>query len=59
MKKAIIATLLSAFVSAEGNDTSSLEYVFQIVRHGARAPMIEDPRFAIEPTQMLTPQGMR
>ena len=44
----------------EDPDMSSLEYVFEIVRHGARAPILDDSkRFPIEPSQMLTPQGMR
>jgi hypothetical protein len=37
----------------------SLKYAFEIVRHGARAPMIDDPGFVNEATQMLTPSGMR
>ena len=35
-----------------------LQYVFEIVRHGARAPMAEDPNFDL-PSEMLTAQGMR
>ena len=47
--------LLIAAVAAE----VSLKYVFEIVRHGARAPIYKDSKFSISDTQMLTPQGMR
>lgn len=41
-------------------DEPKLKYVFEIVRHGARAPMADDTeRFTVSDTQMLTPQGMR
>jgi len=34
--------------------------VFEVVRHGARAPFIDDThRFKVAYTEMLTPQGMR
>ena len=36
-----------------------LKYVFEVVRHGARAPIVDDPVFVREPAQMLTPEGMR
>ena len=38
-----------------------LEYVFEIVRHGARAPMVDDSERFPRTTslQMLTPMGMR
>jgi hypothetical protein len=41
------------------NPDLKLKYVFEIVRHGARAPYINDPRFKREATEMLTPTGMR
>jgi hypothetical protein len=38
----------------------SLKYVFEIVRHGARAPLLTDTeKFKVSDTGMLTPQGMR
>ena len=36
-----------------------LKYVFEIVRHGARAPLMEDPRFTTVGAGQLTPMGMR
>jgi hypothetical protein len=33
--------------------------VFEIIRHGARAPLIPDPHFKVVETGMLSPQGMR
>jgi hypothetical protein len=36
-----------------------LLFVFEIVRHGARAPLKEDKLFPIKPLGTLTPQGMR
>ena len=38
---------------------NSLKYVFEIVRHGARAPLMDDPRFTTVKAGMLTPMGMR
>jgi len=35
-----------------------LIYVFEVVRHGARSPLIHAEGFP-EPPEMLTPQGMR
>jgi len=47
---------LTALVSGE----QTLKYVFEIVRHGARAPLLpDDGRFDISAPGMLTPQGMR
>jgi hypothetical protein len=38
----------------------TLKYVFEVVRHGARAPLIDDgDRFQVSKMGMLTPQGMR
>ena len=39
--------------------SQEVRYVFEINRHGARAPYIYDHRFKTEPTQELTPMGMR
>jgi len=36
----------------------SLEYVFEVVRHGARAPLIASEKFPVQ-SEMLTPMGMR
>jgi hypothetical protein len=36
-----------------------LVYVFELVRHGARAPILADENFLIASKGMLTPQGMR
>jgi len=33
--------------------------VFELVRHGARGPVIEDPDYFADPIGMLTPEGMR
>ena len=33
--------------------------MFEVVRHGARAPIVDDPVFVREPAEMLTPEGMR
>ena len=49
----IILLLLQIIYAAE------LKYVFEITRHGARAPIKEDLRFTMVPKEMLTPQGMR
>ena len=47
---------LAAFVNAE----QTIKYVFEIVRHGARAPLMADTgRFDVSDPGMLTPQGMR
>lgn len=32
----------TVLASAPKDDSKTLEYVFEIVRHGARAPMIDD-----------------
>ena len=60
MKQFILLAVLSVFgVQANvksiqigkdifAKDERKLEYVFEIVRHGARAPMQEDPRFTVE-----------
>jgi hypothetical protein len=53
----IASVLLLSSVSC---NEPKLKYVFEIVRHGARAPMADDTeRFTVSDTQMLTPQGMR
>ena len=61
MKSAVLALLLSAttlmdVVSAE----QKLGFVFEVVRHGARAPLLEEPEgFFKVRTGMLTASGMR
>ena len=40
--------------SQEERDSSSLEYVFEIVRHGARTPVLDDPKFAPLGNEELT-----
>jgi hypothetical protein len=42
--------LLGSVIAIQISQKPTLEYVFEIVRHGARAPMIEDKRFAVEPS---------
>jgi hypothetical protein len=36
-----------------------LGFVFEIVRHGARTALNDDPGYFTVPTGMLTPTGMR
>ena len=51
MKILFIAALLQAVIGVQlEEDVHELQYVFEIVRHGARGPMIEDPRFTKEPS---------
>ena len=40
----VLATSTSAF-SIETDEDRQLQYVFEIVRHGARAPSTPDPKF--------------
>lgn len=63
MKKFVLA--IAALFSEAGavshtrhGEDVELKYVFEIVRHGARAPMGADPNFPL-PSEMLTAQGMR
>merc|ERR1712166_779596 len=66
-KMLILATILCLLVSdlstfsIETDEDRKLEYVFEIVRHGARAPSTPDPKFEKEGTYYyeLTPVGMR
>ena len=45
-------------VSTKGLDADDLVYVFELVRHGARAPILDRPGFPVS-KEMLTPMGMR
>jgi hypothetical protein len=51
----LVLTALASVVQAD----EKLGYVFEIVRHGARAPQIAEPGYFKVPTGMLTAQGMR
>ena len=57
---AILASSSSA-APVDISATQSLKYVFEVVRHGARAPLINDTaRFGdVFITGELTPNGMR
>lgn len=65
MKFVIVPFLLSllpgSYIKEGQIDPSDLklQYAFEVVRHGARAPFAPDPLFTVSKTQMLTPQGMR
>ena len=52
-----IAAAVSAATLSETRD--SLEYVFEITRHGARAPLEKDPHFKAVPPCQLSFIGMR
>ena len=61
MYKSLILLFVLTLVSASDLSQYSLKYVFEIVRHGARAPIIDDTvRFGTNfmPGE-LTPTGMR
>jgi hypothetical protein len=56
----VICILGSALISiffVEGN-AYELKFVFEVVRHGARAPLLGGDIFSVS-KEMLTPQGMR
>ena len=55
MKVLIFIYFLVPLLSA----TDKLGYVFELVRHGARAALIDDPGCFPVDTGMLTPVGMR
>ena len=63
--KSIVLGLLASFwlVLSAPPDPENLElmYTFEIVRHGARSPILDDSvRFPVVPdVGILTPQGMR
>lgn len=60
LSKILIMVATFYTVVQNKDNKSSLEYVFEIVRHGARAPYFDDlKRFHKESREMLTPQGMR
>ena len=48
----VILTLLAVCTAALADD--KLGFVFEIVRHGARSPLIDDPGMFSVPTGMLT-----
>ena len=56
MKSALLLLLASA-TSVLAQD--KLAFVFELVRHGARAPLIYYPGYFDVPTGMLTSEGMR
>ena len=58
-KYLIFATLLIAQIVAESVE-ADLVHVFEVVRHGARAPLVlsEGSDFPVQ-QEMLTPMGMR
>ena len=60
MKSNLTITLLCLlFGSSQILATDKLGYVFELVRHGARAALIDDSEFFNVDTGMLTPSGMR
>ena len=56
---ALASLVLGGCAAEKAVSHLELKYAFEIVRHGARAPMLPDPRFTTEHLQQLTPQGMR
>jgi hypothetical protein len=56
MLRQVLLLLTTTIMACLAQDR--LGFVFELIRHGARAPCWEDPRFPI-PTGMLSPQGMR
>ena len=56
-KSILIQFALISIISASAS--TPLKYVFEIVRHGARAPFLDDPRFTKTGPGELTPMGMR
>ena len=48
---------VSSFASKKDED-DKLHFVFELTRHGARAPMLLTDGYTVE-EGMLTPQGMR
>jgi len=58
LRSCLSLSLLATAALANGSD--KLEFVFEVVRHGARAPLINSDIHAFNvPPQMLTPSGMR
>ncbi len=56
MKKILITSLLSSLLLAD----DKLGFVFELVRHGARAPLIDEPAgYFHVPSGLLTESGMR
>lgn len=54
-----LLTVLLHLSFCQAQEDYQLEYVFELVRHGARAQQKNDTKFTIVPSEMLTPQGMR
>ena len=56
MKKVVLLTLLSSALLAD----DKLGFVFELVRHGARAPLLDEPEgyFRVK-SGLLTESGMR
>ena len=54
-----IFAIVLGIVSASEESGFKLKYAFELVRHGARAPMNTDPGFHRSQPQQLTPMGMR
>ena len=55
---ASIFVLASAAAGAEKDKSDKLHFVFELTRHGARAPTDSNDGYTVGPG-MLTPQGMR
>ena len=55
---ATIFALAHATAGAKDKDSDKLHFVFELTRHGARAPTSMHDGYSVE-EGMLTPQGMR